>query len=221
MERRARTLVSFDMDGTLIRNTNSMELVGGLNGRGKEINEVFARIKGTERLNWVEGDAIMAEYMKGTRVDDIDAWFEGHAEIIGGLERLLRSMKENGVDAILVTSGPTEVAKCMWRRYPFQAAYGSEYEVRDGVMTGRISRHIMDHGGKYGCIQEYCAQHGLDPAQTIVVGDSYSDIEVFRKCRRSIALNGEEGLRDYAFREYRTEDIRNLLPQILLWRSAQ
>ena len=217
MEQGKRTLVSFDMDGTLIRNTNSMELVGGLNGHAKEINDVFARIKGEEGLDWVEGDAIMAGYMRGVRVKDIDAWFETHAQLIGGLEQLLRSIRQNNMDAILVTSGPSDVAECFLRRFPFQAVYGSEYEKQDGVLTGKIARHIMDYGGKYGCIEDHCQRYGLEPSHTIVIGDSYSDIEVFQKCTRSIALNGDERLRPYACREYRTEDIRNLLPQLLRW----
>lgn len=219
MERKKRTLVSFDMDGTLIRNTNSMELVGGLNGHKKEINEVFSRIKGTEKLDWVEGDAIMASYMKGVKTQDIDGWFQSHAKIINGLEQLLTSLKLNNMDAILVTSGPVDVAECFLRRFAFQAVYGSEYEKEKGIFTGRIARHIMHNGGKYGCIEDHCNRYGLDPSHTIVIGDSYSDVEVFQKCRHSIALNAEEGLSRHAFREFRTEDIRNLLPQLLLWRN--
>ncbi len=221
MGHRKRTLVAFDMDGTLIRNTNSMELVGSLNGHKKEINEVFDRIKGEERLNWVKGDAIMATYMKGTKVSDIDAWFEAHARIIGGLERLLKSMKQNNMMAILVTSGPLDVANCFLRRFPFEAVYGSEYEEENGEMTGRIAKHIMDYGGKYGCIEDFCSKHGLDSSLTIVVGDSYSDIEVFQKCRRSISLNGDDELCQFAHREFQTEDIRNLLPQLLLWEREE
>lgn len=217
MKQRPKTLVSFDMDGTLIRNTNSMELVGGLNGHAKEINDVFARIKGPEGLDWVAGDAIMAEYMRGVKISDIDGWFESHAQLIGGLEQLLTSLYQNHMEAILVTSGPKEVAECFLWRFPFQAVYGSDYEQQDGVLTGKIARHIMDFGGKYGCLETHCHLRGLEASHTIVIGDSYSDIEVFQKCPHSIALNGDERLRPFACREYRTEDIRNLLPQLLRW----
>lgn len=207
-------VISFDMDGTLLRNTNSMELVCGLNGRLDVTEKVFYQIKEEKSIDWINGDFQMAEAMNGASYLELDAWFETHTRVISGLEELLCNLKKQNMAAILITSGPRQVAECFKRRYAFDEVYGSDYEVADGQFTGKITKHLMHDGGKYGCVLSFCKKHALNPEQVIVIGDSYSDIELFQKCRNSISLNAEKSLLPYAKDSIKTENIMDLWPLI-------
>lgn len=208
-------LISFDMDGTLIRNTNSMELVCGLNGRLDATEKIFYQITEEKSIDWISGDFQMAEAMNGASYNELDSWFGSHAKIIEGLGFLLQNLKERNIAAILVTSGPRQVAECFMRRYSFAEVYGSEYEIVNGKFTGKIIKHLMHSGGKYGCVASFCKKHNLNLEDAIVVGDSYSDIEIFKKCKNSIALNAEECLLEYAKDTVITENIMDLWPLIM------
>lgn len=209
------TVVSFDLDGTLIRNTNTMELMCGLNGRFDDCVYIQDRISIQKDLDWVEGDYIRAEYMTGAHAGELDAWFGSHVRVIEGLDEVLRRLLEEGITPILVTTGPRQVAECMKRRYPFSEVYGSIYEEKDGIMTGKILRHLFHHGGKFGCVEDYCRQHGLDSRYNVVVGDSYSDREIFERSARAIAINYTEDVAPYADYLFRTENLTDILPALL------
>lgn len=209
------SIVTFDLDGTLIRNTNTMELVCGMNGRFEDCVKIQNQITIEKALDWVEGDYIRADYMKGADMRLLDGWFANHAQLIEGLDELLNKLVENNITPILITSGPRQVAQCMKRRFRFAEVFGSEYEEEDGYMTGIILRHLAHHGGKYGCLVDYCRTHGLDETRSVAVGDSYSDAEIFANVPRAIAINYTPDLEGLANAYYRTENIMDILPALL------
>ena len=209
------SIVTFDLDGTLIRNTNTMELVCGMNGRFEDCVKIQDQISIEKTLDWVEGDYIRADYMKGADMGQLDAWVVSHAKLIEGLDELLTKLIENDVVPILITSGPRQVAQCIKKHFCFAEVYGSEYEEENGCMTGRILRHIAHHGGKYGCLVDYCRAHGLDETRSVAVGDSYSDAEIFAHVPRAIAINYTPDLEGLASAYYKTENIMDILPALL------
>lgn len=207
------SLVTFDLDGTLIRNTTSTQLLCWLNGKKSEAQEVVEQIFNGS-LDWIEADYMIAKLMKGIREDDIDGFFGEHAIIIDGLSQLLKELDDRDIPAIVVTTGPKEVAECVKRRWPFKAAYGGTYEKIDGCFTGEISRHLMHHGGKYACVEAYARQNGLDMTSFVAVGDSYSDLELFSHCAHSVAINYTQDMVGHASLYYKTENIMDILPAL-------
>jgi phosphoserine phosphatase len=73
-------------------------------------------------------------------------------------------------------------------RYGFAAVSGTEMEAIDGVLSGTVARYFDEHD-KVRFVEDWCAQNGFSMSQVAAVGDSRSDVPLFRRAGTSIALN--------------------------------
>ncbi|MBA1334189.1 MAG: Phosphoserine phosphatase [Firmicutes bacterium] len=164
-------LACFDMDGTLIRNTNSVRYLCCLNGKEDEALEI---------------------------------------ELISGIDDVIKRLKGDGMKTILITAGPVQVAGIMKEKFGFDEAYGSNYDVSNGNFTGRILEHLGE-GGKLRSLVSFCAKNEIDLQRTIAIGDSASDIEVFQKSGKSIAINYTDELIGNASVYLKTNTLTDIL----------
>ncbi len=63
-------LVCFDMDGTLIRNTNSVEYLCIINSAEKSFMEIEKKEESNE-VTWIEADHLKARLVKGLGLNDM------------------------------------------------------------------------------------------------------------------------------------------------------
>jgi phosphoserine phosphatase len=96
-------------------------------------------------------------------------------------------------------------------RYGFSAVCGTEMHVTDGILSGTVGRYFNEHD-KARFVEEWCAQNGYSTSQVAAVGDSRSDVPLFRRVGLSIALNATPDARDAAVHALDTDDLRDLLP---------
>lgn len=130
-------VVCFDMDGTLITNTNSVEFLCLLNNKGDEIQEI-ERKEENDIISWIEADYIKAQLFKGLEVNKVEEEFNNYIQIIEDLALVLEELKVHDFKTILVTAGPMQVAEVLNNMYGFDKIYGSIYEIKDGSFTGNI-----------------------------------------------------------------------------------
>lgn len=179
--------VYFDMDGTLIRNTDSVQYLCTLNGRYDELMKI-EKMEDSNEVCWVEADYLKSKLIQGMHQDRIKESFDKEISLITGIKECLIHIRERGMKSVLITAGPIDVAYALAERFEFDAVYGSEYEVVNGVYTGKIIKHL-DGTGKLDGLIDFCQKHDFSLKECIAVGDSASDIEVFEKCRKRIAIN--------------------------------
>ncbi|MBB6216880.1 phosphoserine phosphatase [Anaerosolibacter carboniphilus] len=205
-------LVCFDMDGTLIRNTNSVRLLCTLNGRDKEVNEIEER-EAKGEVHWIEADYEKVKLMEALPLAKLQEEFEQRVELIGNINQVIAHMKEKGLKVILVTAGPLHVAECLKKKYDFDEIFGSEYEVENGIFSGRIIKHLGEHG-KLESLLNYCKNHDIPLQRCIAVGDGDSDIEIFKHTGKAIAINYSQTLSGKAHQYLMTEDLKDILIHI-------
>lgn len=201
-------LVCFDMDGTLITNTNSVEYLCVLNGKDKEAKDIELQEE-NDIITWIDADYEKAKLFKGLHINSIDNKFEHHVELINNIDKVLEILKIKGIKTILITAGPIQVADVLGNRFGFDKIYGSNYEVVDGCFTGKIIEHLGDDG-KLRSLMAYCKENKITLNSVIAIGDSASDIKVLEKSRKSIAINYSyklEGKADIYLRTYNLYDI--------------
>lgn len=202
-------IACFDMDGTLILNTNSVEYLCTINNKKYQFGIIDR--EGIEKgLSWIETDYIKAELMRGLSVEKISYLFDKYIVLIQGIEETVAYLKEKGFKVILVTSGPTVVAELVAKRYGFDMYFGSEYEVKDGLMTGKIIKHTGKFG-KLSCLTEYCKEIGSSYDKCIAIGDGFSDIDLFEKCGKSVAINYEPCVEGKAGCYIKTGDLKDII----------
>lgn len=203
----------FDMDGTLITNTNSVEYLCILNGKGKEVKEISLKEEKDE-ISWIEADYIKAKFFTGLEVKRVYEEFEKHIVLIDNIEEVLELLRQNGIKSILVTAGPIQVAEALSKKFKFDKIYGSLYEVENGCFTGNIEKHLGD-SGKLESLIQFCNENKLTLDKVVAIGDSASDIKVFEKSGKSIAINYSNKVEGKANVYLQTEKLYDILEHII------
>ncbi len=209
------TAICFDMDGTLIRNTDSVKYLCTLSNRLEEFERIECReAKGA--ITWIEGDYLKAELIAGLELSDVEGKFEDEIELIQNIARVLEFLRERRIKSVLITAGPIQVADTLGKTFSFDGVYGSTYEVIDNRFTGRITTHLGDQG-KLNCLEDFCLKNGLVLENCVAIGDSSSDIAVFRSCGKSIAINYSDSLEGKASEHIITDDLFDVIDIIESW----
>ena len=74
------------------------------------------------------------------------------------------------------------------------------------------SARYFDEHDKLRFVEDWCADHRLSLADVAAVGDSRSDLPLFRRAGHSIALNATLDARHAATHVIDTDDLRDVLP---------
>lgn len=137
-------------------------------------------------------------------------------EIAKPLENIAKTvtlLHQRDIKCIVITVGPLQVAEAVASIYNFDGCYGSDYEVIDGIFTGRIVDYIKAEN-KVSCLHDFCERNQIKPSECIAVGDGATDIPIFDICAHSIALNALNNVKEKAQYAVDTDDLLDLLPII-------
>ena len=210
--------VCFDMDGTLIRNTDSVRYLCGLNDNIGQLEDI-ERLENEQQITWIEADYRKAELIRGLETDKVEYRFDDNVELINNIGTVLTYLRENLIRAALVTAGPSQVADILKMRYGFDDARASTYEVKNGRFTGKVLTHLGNIG-KHNVVEELCRKYGVGPDNWVAIGDSESDIEVFEMCAKSIAINYSNALEGKASKYFTTDDLSDIIDALRNWISG-
>lgn len=198
----------FDIDGTLIRwqlyhaVANQMAK-DGLFGEG-----VYERIKNA-RKKWkdrthssafrdyeAELVSIFNDSLASIRVADFR---QTAAEILEEYKSqtyvftrdLIKKLKKQGYFLVAISGSPNELVETIANHYGFDDFIGSYYEEKDGFFTGKREIVAM---AKAKYLKQMIEKHGLDERDSIAVGDTTGDVELFENAQNPIAFNPEAEL---------------------------
>jgi phosphoserine phosphatase len=200
--------VVFDLDGTLLYGTTVSLLLAEWLGQAAEITELERAFHAHEISNRVVADT-SAGWLAGKST--AEAWrvlTNGHW--IDGMAETFRALDAAGVSLLLGTITWSFAAEMLRDRYGFAAVSGTEMQVSNGVLSGTVSRHFDEHD-KARFVEEWCAQNRFSMSQVAAIGDSRSDVPLFRRAGMSIALNATPDARAVAAHVLDTEDLRDVL----------
>jgi phosphoserine phosphatase len=207
--------VCFDMDGTLIRNTDSVRYLCKLNGNLDALEEI-EDLENNGEISWIEADHLKAPLIEGLALASVEGEFGRCIDLIQNIALVLTYLKARRISSVLITAGPIQVADILGTELGFDAVYGSRYEVKGKRFTGRITNHLGD-GGKLSCLRDFCAKNGIPLEHCVAIGDSESDIEVFTACGKSIAINYSAAAAEAASECIITDDIADILDVFGSW----
>jgi phosphoserine phosphatase len=205
-------VVVFDLDGTLLRGTTVSLLLAEWLGRRTEIAELEEAFHAGEISNSVVADAT-AGWLAGQSTADVrrvladGPWIDGMAETFTAL-------REAGSSLLLGTITWSFAAEMLRERHGFAAVSGTVLRVESGVLSGTVGRYFDEHD-KARFVEEWCAEHGHSMSQVAAVGDSRSDVPLFRRAGLSIALNATPDARAAATHRLETDDLRDVLALLL------
>ena len=206
-------LVCFDLDDTLIREIHSVMLPCILNGKEKE-HSFIQEQEENGLIDYKSADYLRVKLLLGLEERKITQSFLEIAKPLKNIKNVIEALHEQNIKCIVITVGPRQVAKVVCDIWGFDDYYGSNYEVVDGVFTGKILNYIGAEQ-KIECLQDFCKKNNIKPNECIAVGDGSTDIPVFQYCGRSIAINSSPKVQKSAIYAVDTDDLTDILKYIL------
>lgn len=202
-------LVCFDLDDTITREIDSVTYLCVLAGKIEESNEITTRESAGE-IYWIDADYMRAELFAGLSALDLKDKLTDYLKPLKNIDVVVKSLHEKGIKCIVVTAGPKQVSEAAAQLWGFDGYYGTDYEVENGVFTGKITQHIGERG-KIACLDHYCAEHGIKPEECVAVGDGLTDLPLFEYSGMSIAINYAPVAVGKATHYIRTDDLSDIL----------
>lgn len=202
-------LACFDLDDTLIKDIHSVMLPCILNGKEKECRAIDKKEENGE-LDYISADYLKAKLFIGLEVSSIRSSFLKIAKPLNNIKRVVNTLHEKDILSIVITVGPQQVAKVVCDIYGFDGYYGSDYEVENGVFTGRICEYLCTDS-KIKCLEDFCHRNGIAPNECVAIGDGATDIPVFKYCGKSIAVNAKDEVKRQATYAIDTHDLADIL----------
>jgi len=207
-------LVCFDLDDTLIREIHSVMLPCILNGKEKE-HSLIQEQEEKGLLDYISADYLRSELLLGLEERKIAQSFLEIAKPLKNIKSVVDALHEQNIKCIVITVGPKQVAKVVCDIWGFDYYYGSDYEVVEGVFTGKILNYIGAEQ-KIECLQDFCSNNSIKPEECIAVGDGSTDIPIFQYCGGSIAINSSPKVKESAMYVVDTDDLTDILKRIEL-----
>ncbi len=201
----------FDLDGTLVPRTTVCVHLAELVGHRDMVIELERRYTAGEISNQEVAELEAVRY-KGMSVDEIRAQMSS-VPVIDGIPETLEWLRSKGIAPLLATVTWRFAADFFQDRYGFEAVTGCEMAVADGVLAGRVARHI-EAADKALFVEEWCRDHGIGLEGCVAIGDSRSDIPLFGRVGLAIALNPTPDAAAAAHVSLETVDLRDLIPVI-------
>jgi len=195
LARRAKRLVVFDVDSTLIQGEVIEMLAAhvGVEPRVREITEAAMR----GELDFAESLRRRVALLAGLPESVLDE-VAGSLELTPGARTTVRTLKRLGFRCGVVSGGFTRVIRALVDDLGLDFCAANELEVVDGRLTGRVVGDIVDRPGKAVALRRFAEQEGVPPAQTVAVGDGANDIDMLGAAGLGIAFNAKPALREVA-----------------------
>lgn len=205
--RRKKVLVA-DMDSTMIQ-LESLDKLAHELGFGAEVEEITERGMRGE-LDFRESlrtrVALLAGQKTGamaTVLDDIP--------YTSGAEVTVKTMAAHGCHCALVSGGFTFTTEVVYRYLGFHEHHANEFEITDGVLTGKVVEPILGPDSKLVTLQGLCEARGFSLAEACAIGDGANDLDMIQAAGLGVGYHGKPILRAKARFNINHGDMTTLL----------
>lgn len=193
--RRAKRLIVFDVDSTLITG-EVIEMLADHTGTRSRVEEITAAAMRGE-LDFADSLRARVAMLEGLDAAVLDA--VGAALVLTpGARTTIRTLKRLGFRCGVVSGGFTQVIRHLVEQLDLDFAAANTLEVVDGRLTGRVVGEIVDRAGKAQALARFAAQFGVGLAQTVAVGDGANDIDMLSAAGLGIAFNAKPVVAGFA-----------------------
>jgi len=149
-------------------------------------------------------------------INDIAKLFQD-MPLIGGIQETVACLKENGIRSVIISGGIDKAALLIKNEFGFDDFAADEICTNpDGTLTGE-GRLVVDLKDKGIKVREFIEKYGTTPERTVSIGNSFTDIPMFKVTGMSIAFNPTDHYTsDAATHTVVSENIADVLDYILV-----
>ncbi|MFI6032277.1 phosphoserine phosphatase SerB [Amycolatopsis magusensis] len=195
LARRAKRLIVFDVDSTLIQG-EVIEMLGAFAGVEPQVREITeAAMRG--ELNFTESlerRVALLEGLPATVLDEVAA----SLQLTPGARTTVRTLKRLGYRCGVVSGGFTTIIQRLVDDLGLDFAAANELEIVDGKLTGKVIGEVIDRPGKAVALRRFAVDYGIPLTQCVAVGDGANDIDMLSAAGMGVAFNAKPALREVA-----------------------
>ena len=195
LSRRAKRLIVFDVDSTLIQG----EVIEMLAARVGAQDTVAAITEAAMRgeLDFAESLHRRVATLAGLPAKVLDEVAE-ELELTPGARTTLRTLRRLGYHCGVVSGGFRQVIEPLAHELMLDFVAANELEIVDGKLTGRVIGPVIDRPGKAKALRDFAQQAGVPMEQTVAVGDGANDMDMLAAAGLGVAFNAKPALREVA-----------------------
>ncbi|WP_458691240.1 phosphoserine phosphatase SerB [Nocardia tengchongensis] len=195
LARRAKRLIVFDVDSTLIQG-EVIEMLAAHAGVEDEVRQVTeAAMRG--EIDFAESLRQRVATLAGLDASVIDEVAE-RIELTPGARTTIRTLRRLGFRCGVVSGGFRQVIEPLAHELELDFVQANTLEIRDGKLTGAVTGEIVDRAAKAVALRRFAAETGVAMEQTVAVGDGANDIDMLNAAGLGIAFNAKPALREVA-----------------------
>ncbi|ABK69880.1 MULTISPECIES: phosphoserine phosphatase SerB [Mycobacteriaceae] len=195
LSRRAKRLIVFDVDSTLIQG-EVIEMLAEHAGAAAAVAEVTeAAMRG--ELDFAESLHRRVATLAGLPASVLDEVAE-QLELTPGARTTIRTLRRLGYYCGVVSGGFRQVIEPLAHELMLDYVAANELEIVDGKLTGRVVGDVVDRPGKAKALRDFAQQVGVPMEQTVAVGDGANDIDMLSAAGLGVAFNAKPALREVA-----------------------
>lgn len=209
-----RKLGIFDIDGTVFRSSLLIEFTNGLIEEGIFPPRARKEIA-SDYLAWLDRKgnydayinrviAIHAKYLRGLREHEVKQVVhrvinEQKDRVYRFTRDLIAELRRKKFYLVAVSGSSHHIVPHFAKHFGFQTSYGSLYEVKGGVFTGKTLRENQAQT-KVAILEQLLYDKGIDAdwKHSVAVGDTESDAPLLELVGRPIAFNPNRVLAETA-----------------------
>jgi phosphoserine phosphatase len=195
LERRAKRLIVFDVDSTLIQG-EVIEMLAERAGAGAAVAAITgAAMRG--EIDFAESLHQRVATLAGLPAEVL-AEVADEVELTAGARTTIRTLRRLGFHCGVVSGGFRQVIEPLAHELMLDFVAANELEIADGKLTGRVVGPIVDRAGKAKALRDFAQQAGVPMEQTVAVGDGANDIDMLNAAGLGVAFNAKPALREVA-----------------------
>jgi phosphoserine phosphatase len=195
LSRRAKRLIVFDVDSTLIQG-EVIEMLADRVGAHAAVAEITeAAMRG--ELDFAESLNRRVATLAGLPAEVLEEVGE-QIELTPGARTTIRTLRRLGFYCGIVSGGFRQVIEPLAHELEMDFVAANELEIADGKLTGRVVGQIIDRPGKAKALRDFAQQVGVPMEQTVAVGDGANDIDMLSAAGLGVAFNAKPALREVA-----------------------
>ncbi|MEE8602363.1 phosphoserine phosphatase SerB [Euzebya tangerina] len=193
--RRAKRLIVFDVDSTLV-DGEVIEMLAEHTGCAGEVQAVTARAMAGE-LDFEESLRTRVALLEGCPAEALDD-VRRDLRLMPGARTILRTLSRLGYVTAMVSGGFDAITDPLARELGVDYTYANTLEVEDGRLTGRLVGPIVDRRAKAKLLESVAVEAGVPLSQTVAVGDGANDLDMLSAAGLGIAFNAKPVVQEQA-----------------------
>jgi phosphoserine phosphatase len=188
LTRRAKRLVVFDVDSTLIQGEviEMLAARAGCEDQVRAVTEAAMRGELDFAQSLVQRVATLAGVPHTVFADVL-----AEVRFSPGAPELVAALRAAGWEVALVSGGFAEIVAPLAEQLGITRFRANRLEVADGVLTGRTQGPVIDRAGKEQALRDFANELGIAMEDTVAIGDGANDLDMMRAAGLGIAFNAK------------------------------